>query len=190
MTDQPIRKHGHTQFFIEGEGFTPLDIPSPRLGALFPKIAAAAARAAAEAPRVDETRAFRFCRLFRDLQKFEPEDTGLIALGQAIVDPFVPGAGNSEIPAGFTYLGQFVDHDITFDRTVGIPDGSLEAEEIEQGRSPALELDSVYGRGPAASGAGRPRGRGRSGSRWRRSDRGWPSSRRGCGKRRSGAKRP
>lgn len=151
MTDQPIRKHGHTQFFIEGEGFTPLDIPSPRLGALFPKIAAAAARAAAEAPRVDETRAFRFCRLFRDLQKFEPEDTGLIALGQAIVDPFVPGAGNSEIPAGFTYLGQFVDHDITFDRTVGIPDGSLEAEEIEQGRSPALELDSVYGRGPADS---------------------------------------
>ena len=60
----------------------------------------------------------------------------------------MPGAGDSQIPAGFTYFGQFVDHDITFDRTEGIPDGSLDPEEIEQGRSPALDLDSVYGRGP------------------------------------------
>ena len=63
----------------------------------------------------------------------------------------MPGAGDSVIPGGFTYLGQFVDHDITFDRTEGIPDGSLDPAEILQGRSPALELDSVYGRGPAKS---------------------------------------
>ena len=27
------------------------------------------------------------------------------------------GGGQSTIPAGFTYLGQFVDHDLTFDKT-------------------------------------------------------------------------
>ena len=27
------------------------------------------------------------------------------------------GGGASQVPAGFTYLGQFVDHDLTFDKT-------------------------------------------------------------------------
>jgi hypothetical protein len=148
MSDQSIQKHGRTQFYIEGEGFTPAAMPSPRLRALVPE--AVVALEAAPAP-ADERRAFRFCRLFPDLEKFRPDDAGLIALGQALADPFVPGVGDTQIPAGFTYLGQFVDHDITFDRTQGIPDGALEPEEIEQGRSPALELDSVYGRGPADS---------------------------------------
>src|SRR5262249_13006746 len=84
-------------------------------------------------------------------EKFQPDDAGLIALGQALLDPFVPGSGNSKIPSGFTYFGQFVDHDITFDKTEGIPDGELDPVDIENGRTPALELDSVYGRGPNAS---------------------------------------
>jgi hypothetical protein len=153
MSDQPIPRHGLTQYYIVGEGLTPAAMPSPRLRALVPRAAAALEAAAREATPepVDENRAFRFCRLFPDLEKSRPDDAGLIALGQSLADPFVPGAGNSLIPAGFTYLGQFVDHDITFDRTAGLPDGSLDPEEIEQGRTPALELDSVYGRGPADS---------------------------------------
>jgi hypothetical protein len=137
MSDQPIRKHGRTQFFIEGEGFTPDAMPSPRLRAMAP---AAAAAVEAVPPPVDEARAFRFCRLFPDLEKFQPDDAGLIALGQALADPFVPGAGDTQIPAGFTYLGQFVDHDITFDRTAGLPDGSLDPEEIESGLSTACTV--------------------------------------------------
>jgi hypothetical protein len=157
MSNQPYRKHGRTQFFIEGEGVMSEAMPSPRLRALAPAIAAAhtisAAGSAADkaAEKAAEKRAFRFCRLFPTLPKFSPDDAGLIALGQALADPFVAGSGDSNIPAGFTYFGQFVDHDITFDRTSGIPDGQLEPEEIEQGRSPALELDSVYGRGPKKS---------------------------------------
>ena len=27
------------------------------------------------------------------------------------------GGGQSDVPAGYTYLGQFVDHDLTFDKT-------------------------------------------------------------------------
>lgn len=52
------------------------------------------------------------------------------------------------MPAGYTYFGQFLDHDITFDKTVGLPSTSLTPEEIESGRSLSLDLDSVYGRGP------------------------------------------
>ena len=45
--------------------------------------AAAAAMEAAEPPE-DPKRAFRFCRLFPDLPKFQPDDAGLIALGQGV----------------------------------------------------------------------------------------------------------
>ena len=55
---------------------------------------------------------------------------------------------NDIIPAGYTYFGQFVDHDITFDPT------PMSVKEQDMGalvdfRTPALDLDNVYGRGPA-----------------------------------------
>src|SRR5207249_8765122 len=51
------------------------------------------------------------------------------------------------IPAGFTYLGQFIDHDITFDPVSSLqrlqdPDG------LHDFRTPRLDLDSLYGDGP------------------------------------------
>src|ERR1700712_1038229 len=54
---------------------------------------------------------------------------------------------NPTIPAGYTYFGQFIDHDVTFDPT---PLGG-EANDIAglvDFRSPALDLDNLYGRGP------------------------------------------
>ena len=56
-------------------------------------------------------------------------------------------AGVSTIPAGFTYFGQFVDHDITFDVSSTL-DADTDANTINNMRSPTLDLDSVYGRGP------------------------------------------
>ena len=32
----------------------------------------------------------------------------------------VEGGGSGDIPAGYTYLGQFIDHDLTMDRTTVI----------------------------------------------------------------------
>lgn len=51
------------------------------------------------------------------------------------------------IPAGFTYLGQFIDHDITFDPT---PFGARPrgARRTVNHRTPRLDLDSLYGGGP------------------------------------------
>jgi hypothetical protein len=55
--------------------------------------------------------------------------------------------GVSSIPSGYTYFGQFVDHDITLDVSSSI-DVAKDANTINNMRSPALDLDSVYGRGP------------------------------------------
>ena len=54
---------------------------------------------------------------------------------------------NPTIPAGYAYFWQFIDHDITFDPT---PFGAsaVDVSALVDFRSPALDLDNVYGRGP------------------------------------------
>jgi Animal haem peroxidase len=91
----------------------------------------------------------RFGRMFRGLGRFRPPDQALIQLGQAMTAdiPEDPAQNNSDIPAGFTYLGQFIDHDITRDETEGFPRIN-DPDLIEQGRSVTLDLDSLYGLGP------------------------------------------
>ena len=76
-----------------------------------------------------------------------------------IVDPSVNGnptaadsygtnPDNPTMTAGSTFVGQFVDHDITFDQTsaLGVPQNPLISRNT---RTPALDLDSVFGGGPA-----------------------------------------
>lgn len=57
------------------------------------------------------------------------------------------GIADSPIPAGYTYLGQFIDHDITLDVNSDISQRQ-DATEIPNMRSPSLDLDAIYGRGP------------------------------------------
>jgi hypothetical protein len=57
---------------------------------------------------------------------------------------------NPAISAGYTFLGQFLDHDMTFDPTSSLS-RSQDPEAIRNFRIPALDLDSVYGGGPVAS---------------------------------------
>jgi hypothetical protein len=55
-----------------------------------------------------------------------------------------------EIPAAYTYLGQFADHDFTFDQTSHLRE-FLRPDQIAQladFRTPRLDLDNLYGRGP------------------------------------------
>jgi hypothetical protein len=66
----------------------------------------------------------------------------LEALSSGIPDRVV--SKNDHIPAGFTYLAQFVDHDLTFNPT---PPG-LTDEGAANLRTPRLDLDSLYGTGP------------------------------------------
>src|SRR5262249_52388661 len=77
----------------------------------------------------------------------------LIKLGELMTADFDgPKDGNdaeeSGIPALYTYLAQFIDHDITFD-----PMSSLikhnDPDALTDFRTPAIDLDNVYGRGPS-----------------------------------------
>jgi hypothetical protein len=57
------------------------------------------------------------------------------------------GGEDSDIPAGYTYVGQFIDHDITFDPMSKLRDGN-DPEKLVDFRTPSLDLDSLYGSGP------------------------------------------
>jgi Animal haem peroxidase len=54
---------------------------------------------------------------------------------------------NSGISAGYTYLGQFIDHDLTFDPASSL-DKQNDPNSLIDYRTPRFDLDSVYGRGP------------------------------------------
>src|SRR5207247_11255937 len=68
-----------------------------------------------------------------------------------VADPEPPKNGRdgeeSGIPSLYTYFGQFIDHDLTFD-----PASSLQKQNdpnaLTDFRSPAFDLDCIYGRGP------------------------------------------
>lgn len=54
---------------------------------------------------------------------------------------------NSNIPAGYTYFGQFITHDITFDPTSSLMRFN-DPDKLANFRTPRLDLDSLYGGGP------------------------------------------
>jgi hypothetical protein len=77
---------------------------------------------------------------------------GLVRLGLCMNDPAKycgreAGARppDSDIPAGYTYLGQFIAHEITFDDARDLPPVEPDPHSL---RSPSLDLDSLYGAGP------------------------------------------
>ena len=95
----------------------------------------------------------RFGAMFKRLPAFTPRDDLLEGLARTMVeDQTVPDDQNlntsPHLFAGFTFIGQFIDHDITFDNT------PLDLQQADPDarvnfRTPRYDLDSVYGRGPA-----------------------------------------
>jgi hypothetical protein len=57
-------------------------------------------------------------------------------------------ASNLPVLSGLVYFGQFIDHDLTRDRTRLEEDPYPEPTETRNWRTPKLDLDSVYGNGP------------------------------------------
>jgi hypothetical protein len=93
----------------------------------------------------------RFGLMFKRLPAFAPPETALDDLAGTMVEPdtsdeFLATPGKN-LFAGFTFIGQFIDHDITLDNT---PLGQQEADPTAtvNFRTPRYDLDSVYGRGP------------------------------------------
>ena len=80
----------------------------------------------------------------------DPLSAGPIAL---ITDPALsannPNAAMPNGAAGTTFIGQFVDHDMTFDTSSRLGVATV-PQRTPNARSPALDLDSMYGAGPVA----------------------------------------
>ncbi|HCU51183.1 MAG TPA: peroxidase [Micromonosporaceae bacterium] len=118
-----------------------VSVPADRFGRMFPNLPAFA-------PATNQVRAAMSDIGKRGgiLDARDPLERGPIDL---IIDPAL-SVNNRDNPfhtAGTTFLGQFLDHDMTFDTTspLGVPTAP---ETSVNARTPALDLDSVYGGGP------------------------------------------
>jgi hypothetical protein len=92
----------------------------------------------------------KYCRLFRQSEEPPTDVRSLEALGAAMAteDTLTRARDDSRIPAGYTYLGHLLAHDLTFDTTQGLPVDALDVENLENARSPFVDLESIYGSGP------------------------------------------
>jgi hypothetical protein len=63
---------------------------------------------------------------------------------------FAKNPDNPDMTAGMTFLGQFLDHDMTLDITSSL-EKQVDPEMIENFRTPSYALDSLYGAGPKGS---------------------------------------
>jgi hypothetical protein len=96
----------------------------------------------------------RFGRMFEGLEgpEFDPDHLEALAKSMIKDDPgqffnLDDEDENVLLPSAYTYFGQFVDHDITLDKT-SVGEQEADPEAIDNFRTSALDLDCVYGNGP------------------------------------------
>ena len=129
--------HGSESYYVIGEGL---------LGEAGEGRETAPVALAAQAPAPP----FRFSRM-------GPKGSALAqAARRKLAEAMTAGGGGfGQVPAGYTYLGQFIDHDLTFDKTQVTLGTNVSPAQLLQGRSPSLDLDSLYGNGPQDPGSAR-----------------------------------
>ncbi len=108
---------------------------------------------------LDEVMEGRFTRLFPYLPGATFGQAALKKLAGKMTAPAEPESTpesgpepeeNPGIPAAYTYLGQFIDHDVTFDPISHLREALAPAQlrALVNFRTPRFDLDSLYGRGP------------------------------------------
>ena len=99
----------------------------------------------------------KYGRMFPDLPSPQTDETILLTLGKsgsvmdAAARPYETGVStdNPAIPAGWTFFGQFIAHDITADRSLLLHHARL--NELRNFRTPRLDLESLYAARPTGS---------------------------------------
>lgn len=89
--------------------------------------------------------------LYRNLQPWRPKsgEDELRGIAEAMTNPKSPAREHTCLPAAYTYFGQFITHDLTFD-PMTVQQRRDDPDALNSYRTPAFDLDSVYGRGPDA----------------------------------------
>ncbi len=129
-------RHGREAFYIVGEGM---------------RCIGSDGRPESTTPSaLQEVTEFRFSRFLPGLKNDRENSTNVLA---KLAVAMVGGAGRTDptLPAGYTYLGQFVDHDMTLDPSELNIGGAVSIPGLLSQRSPTLDLDSLYGQGPQAT---------------------------------------
>ena len=134
-----METHGSESYYVIGEGLLSESIGGRDSGDGTAGIAGVTATAAAAPP-------FRFSRMGPNGSGKQISEAVALKVGREMA---AGGGGSGPVPAGFTYLGQFIDHDLTFDKTTVMLGQNVSPAQMLQARSPALDLDSLYGAGPA-----------------------------------------
>ena len=130
------QRHGSESYSVLGEGLL-----TESVGGREPTLAAA---------EEEQVPPFRFSRMGPKGTERQLGEPNRMKIGNAMASG---GGGASQIPAGFTYLGQFIDHDLTFDKTSVMLGENVSPAQLLQARSPSLDLDSLYGAGPDDGGS-------------------------------------
>ena len=133
---------GRVGYFVRDEGVV-VEPPGPGPGA--------AANGAAPV----KVSSLTFGRMLGQSRALSPADgkdlfDKIVALGRCMNDPSTCGGqwppttetDESDIPAGYTYLGQFIAHEITFDDSGDTLQVGMEPNNL---RTPQVDLDSLYG---------------------------------------------
>src|SRR4051795_5678712 len=133
MAENHAERHGQETFFVVGEGVLGGNLDDESATPV-------ASAATAGAPQ------FHFSRMGPKGTNRQLGRPLRVKLATAMA---AGGGGGAKIPSGFTYLGQFLDHDLTFDKTTVMLGTKVTPAQLLQGRSPSLDLDSLYGAGPS-----------------------------------------
>jgi hypothetical protein len=129
------KKHARERYFIATEGVVSISSNG---------------ETQTESPTSAElTKSFIFSRFIPKLIGQPNSINLLVKLAVSMTAP--GGKASSTVPAGFTYLGQFLDHDLTLDVTALDPSAPATPSQLLNGRTPILDLDSLYGKGPIDS---------------------------------------
>lgn len=109
--------------------------------------------------RFGRDREARFGVMFKRLPAYNPPDALLTALAVKMNDGKAPlndvkdsdvAFDNPGVPAGYIYFGQFVDHDMTLDKTP-LTQQRQDPRGMINYDTPKFDLGSVYGKGPTGS---------------------------------------
>jgi hypothetical protein len=136
-------RHGSESFFLLGEGLVNTQMGG-RSGTEPDPIDHPEAATSASAGLSAQAPPFRFSRVGPRGRELPRALARKLANAMVVFDAQPVG----DVPAGYTYLGQFVDHDLTMDVTDVRLGEDVSPGELLQARSPSLDLDSLYGAGP------------------------------------------
>jgi hypothetical protein len=106
---------------------------------------------------LSQAKAGKYGRMFPGLPSPKNDEAILLTLGRsgsymdadAAPREQEAGSDNPRVPAGFTFIGQLIAHDITADRSLLQHHARL--QELRNFRTPRLDLEALYSAGPAGS---------------------------------------